>query len=73
MKATFNRTPWILVFFTAMLVGLPSTIATLVTRSQSGQLGPAELLWFVLGLSVFSAIVLLVDPGRRRTNRPALP
>jgi preprotein translocase subunit SecY len=62
-----------LVFFTAMLVGLPSSIAALVTQSQSGRLGPAELLWFVLGLSVLSALVLLVDPGRRRTNQPALP
>ena len=62
-----------LVFFTAMLVGLPRTVATFVTQSQSGQLGPAELLWFVLGLSVLSALVLLVDPGRGRTNQPVLP
>ena len=58
-------------FFTAMFVGLPSTIATLVTQSQSGRLGPAEFLWLVLGLIVLSAIVLLVDPGRRQTNQPA--
>ena len=62
-----------LVFFAAVLVGLPSAIASTLNQLQSGRLGPAELVWLVLGLIVLSALVLLVDPGRGRTNQPALP
>jgi preprotein translocase subunit SecY len=61
-----------LVFFTAMLVGLPSATTTSVDQWQSGLVGPAELVWLVLGLIVLSAFVLLVDPGRVRANQPAL-
>ncbi len=62
-----------LVFFTAMLVGLPSAITMIVNQSRSGQLGPAELVWFVLALIVSSGIVLLVDPGRGQANRSVRP
>ena len=62
-----------LVFFTAILVGLPSAIASTVNQLQSGRLGPGELVWLVLGLILLSALVLLVDPGRGRTSQPALP
>ena len=61
-----------LVFFAAMLVGLPSAIATTVNQLQSGRLGPTEFVWFVLCLVILSALVLLVDPGRERTNQPIL-
>ena len=60
-----------LVVFAAMAVGLPGAVTATLTQVQAGAGSLRELMWFVLLMAVNSALVLLVDPGRRRFPRSA--
>ena len=51
-------------FFAGLAVGLPGAVSAILDQMRAGYLGPAELAAFFMGLLVFSALVVLVDPAR---------
>ncbi len=70
--ARLNKTVRIaLVVFAGMVVGLPGAVTATLTQMQTGAGSLRELGWFVLLMAVNVALVLLVDPGRRRFPRHA--
>ena len=57
-----------LLFFAGLVVGLPGAGSAILKQMRSGYTGPAGLAGFVAGLLVLSALVVLVDPARRRNT-----
>ena len=55
-----------LVFFAGLVVGLPGAVMATLDQMQTGRAGLSELVWFVMGMIVCSAMVLFVDPGSDR-------
>ena len=60
-----------LVFFAAMVVGLPGAVTATLNQMSAGQGGLPELAWFALLMVVSSCVVLFVDPARRPFPRNA--
>ncbi|MDE2906272.1 MAG: hypothetical protein OXQ28_09330 [Acidobacteriota bacterium] len=59
-----------LLFFAGLVVGLPDAGSAILEQMRAGYIGPAELVAFVAGLLLLSALVVLVDPARRRNAQP---
>ena len=55
-----------LLFFAGLVVGLPGAVSAILEQMRAGYMGPAELVAFVAGLLLLSALVVLVDPARWR-------
>ena len=53
-----------LLFFAGLVIGLPGAVSAILEQMRAGYIGPAELAAFVVGLLVYSALVVLVDPAR---------
>ena len=53
-----------LLFFAGLVIGLPGAVSAILEQMRAGYIGLAELAAFVVGLLVFSALVVLVDPAR---------
>ncbi len=58
-----------LVFFAAMVVGVPGAVAAALDQMPAGQGGLLELSALALRLLVASGLMWLVEPGRRRFPR----
>ncbi len=60
-----------LVVFAGIVVGLPGAVTATLDQMQTGAGSLRELVWFVLLMTAYAALVLLVDTGRRRFPRTA--